>query len=473
MDYQNLVDNIGAMACVVSVEKIDSNRYGKLRIVTGNKLYIDSIEKPAPEVNILTNKFIPNSDYTDYLSRDLNFENYCFMSAVHRKCLHSYAHPDRMNIWFNMTFLPVGPNEGNILHCLYIMEMEYKADPKLLSNIDTCSASTVLQIALKLSGTENFKESMNDVIYTIRDICEAEHCCILTMNTSEKTCEVLCEAFSKESRLLPMKTYVDDTFYKIAESWEKTISGSNCLIAKNDQDMEVVRERNPEWYESLHDAGAKNIVIFPLKYHDSLLGYIWAINFNSENTIKIKETLELSTYILGIELGNNLLLNKLKVLSSKDMLTGVMNRNEMNNYINSIVSKNKASLSQINRSVCVIFSDLNGLKNVNDEKGHSAGDLLLKNAAAVLKEVFDEREIYRAGGDEFTMIIPGMSEEEMLLKMEDIRTLSSKYDNLSFSLGGCYDENINNIEHALKISDERMYEDKKKYYNLNHEKKKR
>ncbi len=471
MDYQNLVDNIGAMACVVSVEKIDSNRYGKVRIVTGNKLYIDSIEKPAPGVSMLKNKFIPNTEYTDYLSRDLNFENYCFMSAVHRKCLHSYAHPDRMNIWFNMTFLPVGPDEGNLLHCLYVMEMNYEADTKRLSNINSSSASIVLQIALKLSGTENFKESMNDVIYMIRDICEAEHCCILTMNTSERTCEVLCEAFSKESRLLPMKTYVDDSFYKIAESWEKTISGSNCLITKNDQDMEVVRERNPEWYKSLHDAGAKNIVIFPLKYHDSLLGYIWAINFNSENAIKIKETLELSTYILGIELGNNLLLNKLKFLSSKDMLTGVMNRNEMNNYIDSIINKKTDLIDD--RSVCVIFSDLNGLKNVNDEKGHPAGDTLLKNAASLLKEIFDERDIYRAGGDEFTIIVPGMSEEEMLIKMDKVKELSSKYEDLSFSLGGCYDNNIKNINHALKIADERMYEDKKRYYKLNHEKKKR
>ncbi|MBQ1327215.1 MAG: GGDEF domain-containing protein [Eubacterium sp.] len=473
MDYQKFVDNIGAMACILSVEKIDTEKYGKIRIVAGNKSYIGSIENPAPGVSMLKDKFIPNSEYTDYLTRDLNFENYCFMSAVHRKCLHSYAHPDRMNIWFNMTFLPIGPDEGDLLHCLYVMEMNYEADAKRLSNIDSRSASIVLQIALTLSGTVNFKQSMNEVIYMIRDICEAEHCCILSMDTSERTCEVLCEAFSKESKLLPMETYVDDSFYEIAESWEKTISGSNCIIANSENDMQVVKKRNPVWYESLTTAGAKNIVLFPLKYHNSLLGYIWAINFNSEMALKIKETLELSTHILGIELGNNLLLNNLKVLSSKDMLTGVMNRNEMNNYIDSVTDNKNPSDIYNNRSVSVIFSDLNGLKTINDERGHSAGDALIKEAADVLMEFFDEKNIYRAGGDEFTIIVPDMSEEEMYIKMEEIKKAATKHKDLSFSLGGCFDKDIKNIKHALRIADKRMYEDKNKYYELHPEKKKR
>lgn len=48
----------------------------------------------------------------------------------------------------------------------------------------------------------------------------------------------------------------------------------------------------------------------------------------------------------------------------------------------------------------IIFADLNGLKICNDTKGHKAGDELLKKAAALLKEIFNEDEIYRSGGDE-------------------------------------------------------------------------
>ena len=93
MDFQKVADSIGAMTCVVSVEKRPEGGYGDIRIVTGNKAYIDSIEHPVGEVQMLTSRFTPNSLYTDYLTRDLNFEDFCYRAAVEKRCLHSYAHP--------------------------------------------------------------------------------------------------------------------------------------------------------------------------------------------------------------------------------------------------------------------------------------------------------------------------------------------------------------------------------------------
>ncbi|MBQ4464242.1 MAG: GGDEF domain-containing protein, partial [Eubacterium sp.] len=212
---------------------------------------------------------------------------------------------------------------------------------------------------IKLRGTDDFRLTMKDVIKDIRKMCDAEHGCILTVDETERTCEVLCEDFAEGSELLPMENYVDESFYDIVESWDATIAGSNCFISKNEQDMEVLRERNPVWYKSLLDAGARTIVLFPLKSREHLLGYIWVLNFNADKAVDIKETLELSTFILGSELGNHLLLDRLKILSSRDMLTGVMNRNEMNNLVDEISSEPGGPVG-------VIFADLNGLKRVND-----------------------------------------------------------------------------------------------------------
>lgn len=471
-NFQKIVDGFGAMSCIVSVEKFPDGRIGKYRIVTGNRAYIDSIEKPAPGTEMLTDKFTPNAEYTNYLTRDLNFEDFCYRAAVERKCLHSYAHPDRIPVWFNMTFLPIesdDPENKTLFYCIYIMEINFEASSERLSNISGDMASAVLETCIKLRGTNDFKATMADVIKDIRDICEAEHCCILTMDTYARTCAVLCEAFSKETKLLPMAKYVDNKFYDIAESWEATIAGSNCLIIKNEQDMEVVKERNPVWYESLHGAGAKSIVLFPLKSRNQLLGYIWAINFNAENSVKIKETLEITTFILGSELGNYFLLDRLKILSSKDMLTGVMNRNEMNNYVDALSSDSETAED----SVGVIFADLNGLKPINDEEGHNAGDILLKDAANALREVFDEHQIFRAGGDEFSVIITGITESELNEKIKKLREVSQKYNRVVFAIGGAIESSWKNVRTALRHADERMYEDKKIYYEKFPEKKKR
>ena len=55
----------------------------------------------------------------------------------------------------------------------------------------------------------------------------------------------------------------------------------------------------------------------------------------------------------------------------------------------------------------IISLDINNLKQTNDALGHSAGDLLIRRAAQMLKESFDTRGIIgRMGGDEFIVIIP-------------------------------------------------------------------
>nr|MCR5122299.1 GGDEF domain-containing protein [Ruminococcus sp.] len=302
MDFQNIVDHIGAAACVVSVEKLEDGSPGKFRIVTGNRSYLDTIERPVGGLEMLTKKFVQNSEYTDYMTRDMNFEDSCYQAAVLKKCLHAYVHPDRYDVWFDMSFIPVTPDDGNICYCLYIMEFSFKPNAKRLSTISSDIASSVLETCIKLRSPDDFKETMNEVCSDIRELCDSEHCCILLMDTEKRTCSILCEAFSTKTTLLPMSKYLDDSFYDIADSWKDTILGSNCLIAKNEHDWAIVKERNPVWYESISAAGGKKIVLFPLEFKGELLGYIWAINFSDSAAETIKETLELTSFILASEL---------------------------------------------------------------------------------------------------------------------------------------------------------------------------
>jgi diguanylate cyclase (GGDEF)-like protein len=58
----------------------------------------------------------------------------------------------------------------------------------------------------------------------------------------------------------------------------------------------------------------------------------------------------------------------------------------------------------------VVNLDLNGLKLVNDRDGHEAGDRLLVRVGELLRKVFYDEDVYRTGGDEFIVIIEGISE---------------------------------------------------------------
>ena len=132
----------------------------------------------------------------------------------------------------------------------------------------------------------------------------------------------------------------------------------------------------------------------------------------------------------------------------------------MNNKIDSLRSNADSSL----KCIGIVFADLNGLKRVNDNEGHAAGDLLLKNAAIILQNVFIGDEIYRAGGDEFMIFLSFTSEEDIIDKCNKVKVLSRHYKNVSFAIGYSYQNDSSDITDALKLADERMYEDKDKYY---------
>ena len=462
MDFQKFVDMIDIMTCVISVETKEDGSYGDIRIVTGNAPYIASIEvadESAPQM--LTNKFVPNSLYQEYFTKDLNFEDFCYRAAVLKQPMHTYVHPERYDFWFNLYMIPLG-SEGNIHYCTYSQIISKNADSEQMSNTTSASiAASVLNTCIKLRGSTNFKHTMDEIISDIRKICDAQSCVILLTDREEGKCTVLGESRNEYSMLPYMnKLLKDDSFYKLTLSWDDTIGGSNGLIAKNRQDMDYIRDRNPEWYKSLLSENVDSIVLFPLKFNGEILGYIWACNFDVERSVMIKEILELTVYFIASEIANYKLLDKLRVLSTIDMLTGVLNRNEMNNEIDSLRNSNQEAL----KGIGIVFADLNGLKRVNDTEGHQAGDLLIKNGAVLLQNVFIGDQIFRAGGDEFMVLLTYTTEEAIIEKCKKVKKLARNYGNVSFALGYCYQNDSTDITEALKTADKRMYEDKEQYY---------
>ena len=224
--------------------------------------------------------------------------------------------------------------------------------------------------------------------------------------------------------------------------------------------MEVLKERNPVWHESLVKAGVESLVLFPLEYSDETLGYIWVTNFDTENAIKIKDTLELTTRLIASEIANYQLVDKLRILGTVDVLTGVNNRNAMNNRVDWFLRSNDKKPATIG----VIFADLNGLKQKNDKEGHGAGDKLLKDAANILTDIFYDGEVYRAGGDEFMIIDCEATCEELEKRVEKLRKDSEDPNNISFALGFYFDDGEGDIRKAMRTADERMYADKERYY---------
>lgn len=461
MDFQKFVDNYKAMTCIISVERKSDGSGGTIRIVAANAAYIASIEDQMHTASsqMLKNRFIPDSEYTDYIPKDLNFEDLCYRAAILGQPQHSYIHPERYPFWLKIIAMPLVSDDPNIGYCSYTQEINETADTKQLANHSAETLASVVKTCIKLHGKGDIYSNFKDVVEEIREICDSNHCCVLLIDHKTKSCHVLAEAIREGSGLLPMDTYLDGAFYDIACSWKDTIAGSNCIIIKDANDMEVLKKRNPVWHDSLAGAGAKSIVLFPLKYSGTTLGYIWAINFDTANTVKIKETLGLSTFFMASEISNHLLVEQLKIMSSIDELTGIKNRNAMNSYIDNEVQDlwNKEAMG-------IVYIDINGLKYINDNEGHNAGDMLIKNAAVFLNKVCHECEFFRAGGDEFIIIARNISEAKFDELIRRLKINCYENDGTDFAVGGCHSYQEADMREAMHIADEKMYFDKENYY---------
>ncbi len=140
------------------------------------------------------------------------------------------------------------------------------------------------------------------------------------------------------------------------------------------------------------------------------------------------------------------------MLTKKDSLTGLLNRQTY--YAD--ISNNPEDIT------AVVSMDMNGLKMINDNDGHTAGDEALTTLAnCFTRSLKHGQKCYRLGGDEFVIVCRKNSLDEIIQLVECIRDHigQTKY---SCAIG--YSYGAKTIEDMVRESDEMMYEEKADYY---------
>lgn len=148
---------------------------------------------------------------------------------------------------------------------------------------------------------------------------------------------------------------------------------------------------------------------------------------------------------------------KLQEISRFDQLTKTRNRNAFEVEQDSILSFCKHSLA------CV-YMDVNGLHEVNNEKGHEYGDKMLKYIASEIKKAFSEELTYRVGGDEFIAFVPDKEEREI---EQAIANMNSELEKESYHVAVGYENSKSRhlrIDTLIKAAEVKMFCDKNRYY---------
>ena len=153
-----------------------------------------------------------------------------------------------------------------------------------------------------------------------------------------------------------------------------------------------------------------------------------------------------------------------------DAMTGVGNKTAYLEKVRRMERKIEEGMAEFS----VIVFDINGLKRVNDERGHEYGDLLINETGSVLKLVFGAACVYRIGGDEFISVLENTDESDIALYFRKFsKAIAEVHDEsdehaltLAVSKGSAvYDRQTDtDYQSVFKRADSDMYRDKEAYY---------
>ena len=260
-----------------------------------------------------------------------------------------------------------------------------------------------------------------------------------------------------------------------------------CFIGISDLDQGLVLDANsklkgPATLECLPGA--------PVKPNEALIWNVLPMTGQQQRIIgkllikghelksESKDIVSLFLEQLSAYTENKLLIGELERIANTDGLTGTFNRYYFSRELERII-QNAQRFQKLYFSIFLI--DLNGLKRVNDEYGHQQGDQMIIKAGEILMRICRKSDIVcRFGGDEYVVLCPSTNfdqasrlmdrlrrqEQESFVRCEDSQG-ETELVPIRISIGLCSSSEGIAPDKVLETADQRMYQNKKDFYELN------
>ncbi|MBE5843893.1 MAG: sensor domain-containing diguanylate cyclase [Butyrivibrio sp.] len=441
-----------AVSCVnpCAIMKVTRNAdksLGEIRIFAANDRFS------------LTGEPIEGELYTKFIPEEPEFNDMCYKAAFEGKRFHTYVDATRMvGGWSENLILPLVSDEENIGYCQFIYEVTSDMEPGKFSAVNPVIAGIILKSCLTLRNGIDFEANLDTVMEDIREFTDALSVSLVMLNNEKKKAKI--QSQSVRSGAIAAEQLITMVPYEIAESWERLVGESDCFIIRDKGDLDKAEEFAPEWAKLLKAEDAQSLCLVPLHQKTETLGYLLATNFDISRVNAIKETMEILGLFLSSEIANHMFLKRLEWLTSIDMLTGVRNRASMNRVVDELAARTKYSKIPFG----VAFCTMPGLKILNDTDGHDAGNEALQKAGSVLRDVFDETEVFRSAGEEFAIVVEDITSSDFEKKIELLRKLGSDPDSVYFAIGFTADEKSGDVRKALREAYRQMADEKMTFY---------
>lgn len=309
---------------------------------------------------------------------------------------------------------------------------------------------TLIQCVRKLSNDTNQKVAIDDILKTICEFYQAERCYVLDLDFEHKQGNGIYEYGNRNDDI-----HIDNMVRLCLENMDLVQRFFENQKSYYIEDVTREISKTSPIYSSFISQKIHSIILVPFVDGQQIKG-VFAVDNPKQNYYQ-KDFLESLCFFIKTAMAREKEKKHLENLSYVDSLTYAQNRNHFNEYI----EKNRRKELH---SVGVIYLDLNGLKEINDKMGHLAGDTLIISASYVLQEIFADNS-YRIGGDEFVVIEQDVLESEFMSKYNKLLVRMKELE-ISVATGYIWKERCLNLSEILQAADQKMYEDKKRYYSI-------
>jgi len=215
---------------------------------------------------------------------------------------------------------------------------------------------------------------------------------------------------------------------------------------------------------------SKAMMTHVIMHKREIFGFINIDNLEDPKAFSTKDINVIKRVTKHIEsiIENQVLIENVYKMSRYDALTGAFTRRY---YQEQVIGLYKESIKK-SKSFSIITFDLDDLKQKNDVHGHEAGDLYLLSFANLIRDVIPKQSfLSRVGGDEFVLVIPNSNHEIAYDIVKSIETKcaetpftfdhESLYFKYSYGISS-FPNDTEDLEFLKRLSDQRMYENKRK-----------
>lgn len=247
----------------------------------------------------------------------------------------------------------------------------------------------------------------------------------------------------------PATEHIDDIQLPSGKLMQYFLAGYELYEAYMPVDIEFVEANTTA-------KNISNLIAIPVKdvVGGQLSGVLAVSNFKKdESAIALLKAMSFS---FGMFCNNVKNRADLQEQGDRDTLTGMYNRNRYERDLPVLFSRYQSSLT-------CIYIDVNGLREMNNTKGHDLGDKMLRTVAEGIKEHFRTDYSYRVGGDEFVLFVPGFMVEE--LNKCSLELASDLLDfNYHISVGIHGETDFQSLSQLIKTAEQKMYAQKRAFY---------